>query len=77
MIPASFDYHAPKTLASDRPAVEVPGEAKVSRADRASAPAEAADGRHLVDINHVPGLEYIKEEEASSGLGRTESRSST
>jgi hypothetical protein len=30
-----------------------------------------------VDINHVPGLEYIKEEEASSGLGRTESRSST
>jgi len=66
MIPASFDYHAPKTLSE---AVELLGrygeEAKVLSGGQSLLPLlklRLGQAGHLVDIGRIPGLEYIKEE---------------
>jgi carbon-monoxide dehydrogenase medium subunit len=66
MIPASFDYHAPKTLAEAIGLLSKhSGEAKVLSGGQSLLPLlklRLGSAAHLVDINRVPGLEYIKEE---------------
>ena len=66
MIPASFDYHAPKTLAEAIGLLsKYPGEAKVLSGGQSLLPLlklRLGSAGHLVDINKVPGLEYIREE---------------
>jgi len=66
MIPASFDYHAPKTLAEAIGLLtKYPGDAKVLSGGQSLLPLlklRLGSAGHLVDINRVPGLEYIKEE---------------
>ncbi len=66
MIPAPFDYHAPKTLSE---AVALLGryrdEAKVLSGGQSLLPLlkiRLGQASHLVDIGKIPGLEYIKEE---------------
>ena len=66
MIPAPFDYHAPKTLSE---AVALLGryrdEAKVLSGGQSLLPLlkiRLGQAAHLVDIGRIPGLEYIKEE---------------
>jgi len=66
MIPASFDYHAPKTLAEAVALLQRHGdEAKVLSGGQSLLPLlklRMASVAHLVDIRHLPGLEYIKED---------------
>ena len=66
MIPGSFDYHAPKTLAE---AVELLGrygdEAKVLSGGQSLLPLlklRLGSAAHLVDIGKIPDLEYIRED---------------
>jgi carbon-monoxide dehydrogenase medium subunit len=66
MIPGSFDYHAPKTLAE---AVALLGryrdEAKVLSGGQSLLPLlklRLGSAAHLVDIGKIPDLEYIREE---------------
>lgn len=66
MIPAAFDYHAPGSLAE---AIELlgryGGDAKVLSGGQSLLPLlklRLGSAGHLIDINRVPGLEYIKEE---------------
>jgi len=65
MIPAAFDYHAPGSLAE---AIELLGrylDAKVLSGGQSLLPLlklRLGSAGHLIDINRVPGLEYIKEE---------------
>lgn len=66
MIPASFDYHAPKTL-SEAVALltRYREEAKVLSGGQSLLPLlklRLGQAGHLVDIGRIPGLEYIKEE---------------
>lgn len=69
MIPAPFDYHAPQTLAEALTLLQShgaeSGEAKVLSGGQSLLPLLklrlGATG-HLVDINRIPGLEYLKEE---------------
>jgi carbon-monoxide dehydrogenase medium subunit len=73
MIPAPFDYHAPKTLSE---AVALLGryrdEAKVLSGGQSLLPLlkiRLGQAAHLVDIGRIPGLEYIKEERGYLTLG--------
>jgi carbon-monoxide dehydrogenase medium subunit len=66
MIPASFDYHAPRTLAE---AVELLGrhrdDAKVLSGGQSLLPLlklRLGAAAHLVDIGRIPDLEYIRED---------------
>jgi carbon-monoxide dehydrogenase medium subunit len=66
MIPGSFDYHAPGTLAE---AIDLLGrhkeDAKVLSGGQSLLPLlklRLGSTGHLVDIGKIPGLEYIKEE---------------
>jgi aerobic carbon-monoxide dehydrogenase medium subunit len=66
MIPAAFDYHAPKTLSE---AFDLLGrygeEAKVLSGGQSLLPLlklRLGSAGHLIDIGKIPGLEYIKEE---------------
>lgn len=66
MIPASFDYHAPRTLSE---AIGILAryreEAKVLSGGQSLLPLlklRLGSAGHLVDIGRIPGLEYIKEE---------------
>ena len=66
MIPAPFDYHAPKTLSE---AVALLGryrdEAKILSGGQSLLPLlkiRLGQAAHLVDIGRIPGLEYVKEE---------------
>ena len=65
MIPAAFDYHAPGSLAE---ALELLGkheDAKVLSGGQSLIPLlklRMGSAGHLIDINKVPGLEYIREE---------------
>ena len=73
MIPASFDYHAPATLAEALALLERHGEeAKVLAGGQSLIPLlklRLGQVAHLVDIGRVPGLEYIKEEEGFLKIG--------
>ncbi|HEX2442417.1 MAG TPA: xanthine dehydrogenase family protein subunit M [Vicinamibacterales bacterium] len=66
MIPAPFDYHAPKSLAEAIALLQQHGdEAKVLSGGQSLLPLlklRMAAAGHLVDIGRIPGLEYIKEE---------------
>ncbi len=66
MIPAAFDYHAPKTLADAVALLERYGDgAKVLSGGQSLLPLlklRLGQADHLVDIGRIPGLEYIREE---------------
>src|SRR5262245_2722254 len=63
MIPAAFDYHAPGSLAEAIELLGRFGDAKVLSGGQSLLPLlklRMGAAGHLIDINHVPGLEYIK-----------------
>ncbi len=66
MIPASFDYHAPASLADAIALLQRHGDqAKVLSGGQSLLPLlklRLGAAGHLVDIGRIPGLEYIKEE---------------
>ena len=65
MIPAAFDYHAPGSLAEAIELLGKYGDAKVLSGGQSLLPLlklRMCSVQHLVDINRVPGLEYIREE---------------
>ena len=66
MIPAAFDYHAPRDLAEALALLAQHGEdAKVLSGGQSLLPLlklRLGSASHLVDIGRIPGLEYIKEE---------------
>ena len=66
MIPASFDYHAPASLADAIALLQQHGDqAKVLSGGQSLLPLlklRLGAAEHLVDIGRIPGLEYIKEE---------------
>ena len=66
MIPASFDYHAPTTLAEALALLPQHGDdAKVLSGGQSLLPLlklRLGAAGHLVDIGRIPGLEYIEEE---------------
>ncbi|HEX2344615.1 MAG TPA: xanthine dehydrogenase family protein subunit M [Vicinamibacterales bacterium] len=66
MIPAPFDYHAPKSLAEAIALLQQHGDqAKVLSGGQSLLPLlklRMSAAAHLVDIGRIPGLEYIKEE---------------
>ncbi|HEV2431874.1 MAG TPA: xanthine dehydrogenase family protein subunit M [Burkholderiales bacterium] len=73
MIPAPFDYHRPGSLDE---AIELlaryGAEAKVLSGGMSLLPAmklRLGAYAHLVDINRIPGLEYIKEEKGMLRIG--------
>jgi len=65
MIPAAFDYHAPGSLAEAIELLGRYGDAKLLSGGQSLLPLlklRLGSAGHLIDINRVPGLEYIKEE---------------
>jgi carbon-monoxide dehydrogenase medium subunit len=73
MIPATFDYHAPGSLADAVRLLDSLGEdAKVLAGGMSLLPMlkiRLAQVGHLVDIGRIPGLEYIKEEGGTLKIG--------
>ncbi len=73
MIPAAFDYHRPNTLDEALKLLKQHGdEAKVLSGGMSLLPMlklRLASFAHLVDINRVPGLDYIKEEKGTLRIG--------
>jgi len=73
MIPAAFDYHQPGTLAEALKLLKEHGnEAKVLSGGISLLPMlklRLASFEHLVDINRVPGLDYIKEKGGNLCIG--------
>jgi aerobic carbon-monoxide dehydrogenase medium subunit len=73
MIPASFDYHAPASLADAIALLQQHGDqAKVLSGGQSLLPLlklRVGAAGHLVDIGRIPGLEYIKEEEGFLKIG--------
>jgi aerobic carbon-monoxide dehydrogenase medium subunit len=73
MIPAAFDYHRPNTLDEALKLLKQHGgEAKVLSGGMSLLPMlklRLASVAHLVDINRVPGLDYIKEEKGTLRIG--------
>jgi aerobic carbon-monoxide dehydrogenase medium subunit len=66
MIPAPFDYHAPATLPEALALLAQHGDgAKVLSGGQSLLPLlklRLGQAEHLIDINRIPGLEYIREE---------------
>src|SRR5262249_31199424 len=66
MIPAAFDYHAPGTLKEALALLtQYAGTAKVLSGGQSLLPLlklRLGQADHLIDINRIPGLEYIREE---------------
>ncbi len=72
MIPAAFDYHAPGSLAEAIELLGKYGDAKVLSGGQSLLPLlklRMGSAGHLIDINRVPGLEYIKEEDGFLKIG--------
>jgi carbon-monoxide dehydrogenase medium subunit len=73
MIPAPFDYHRPGTLDEAVALLSrYGGEAKVLSGGMSLLPAmklRLGSHTHLVDINRIPGLEYVKEEKGVLRIG--------
>jgi aerobic carbon-monoxide dehydrogenase medium subunit len=73
MIPAAFDYHRPSTLDEALKLLKQHGdEAKVLSGGMSLLPMlklRLASFAHLVDINRLPGLDYIKEEKGTLRIG--------
>ncbi len=65
MIPAAFDYHSPGSLAEAIELLGRYGDAKVLSGGQSLLPLlklRLGSAGHLIDINRLPGLEYVKEE---------------
>src|SRR5262245_10538269 len=73
MIPASFDYHSPKTLSEAIDLLSRHGDgAKVLSGGQSLLPLlklRLGTASHLVDIGKVPGLEYVREEDGFLKIG--------
>ncbi len=73
MIPASFDYFAPATLDEAFALLEKHGdEAKILAGGHSLIPMmklRFAQPETLIDINNIPGLSYIKEEDGHLKIG--------
>ena len=73
MIPASFDYHAPTSLADAIALLQRHGDqAKVLSGGQSLLPLlklRMGAAEHLVDIGRIPGLEYIKEDSGFLKIG--------
>ena len=73
MIPASFDYHRPGSLDEALKLLSSYGdEAKILSGGMSLLPMlklRLASFAHLVDINRIPGLDYIKEEKGMLHIG--------
>src|SRR5882672_5073069 len=73
MIPAAFDYHRPGTLDEALKLLKQHGEdAKVLSGGMSLLPMlklRLGSFAHLVDINRIPGLDYIKEEKGTLKIG--------
>jgi carbon-monoxide dehydrogenase medium subunit len=63
MIPGSFDYHAPETLAEALDLLgKHPDDAKVLSGGQSLLKLRLGAAAHLVDIGKIPDLEYIRED---------------
>jgi carbon-monoxide dehydrogenase medium subunit len=73
MIPAAFDYHAPATLAEALALLtQYGGNAKILSGGQSLLPLlklRLGQVDHLVDINRIPGLEYIREDGGMLKIG--------
>ncbi len=73
MIPASFDYWAPYTLEEAIALLHKIGdEAKILAGGHSLIPMmklRFASPEHLIDINNIPGLSYVKEEDGFLKIG--------
>src|SRR6188768_1784890 len=73
MIPGQFSYHAPSTLPEAIALLgEYNGEAKVLAGGQSLIPLmrfRLAQPEHLVDINRIAGLAYIREEDGALRIG--------
>ena len=73
MIPEQFGYSAPSTLQEAFSLLEEHGEdAKILAGGHSLIPMmklRFASPTHLVDINNIPGLSYIKEEDGQLKIG--------
>ena len=73
MIPSSFEYSAPSTLDEALKMLnELGDEAKILAGGHSLIPMmklRFAEPEHLVDINNIPGLSYIKEEGENLTIG--------
>ena len=73
MIPANFEYHAPGSLAEAIELLKTHGdEAKVLSGGHSLIPLmklRFAAPEHIVDINGIPGLAYVKEEQGVLKIG--------
>src|SRR5471032_1222685 len=73
MIPAAFDYHAPKTLPEALALLTQYGDtAKVLSGGQSLLPLlklRLGQADHLVDIGKIPGLEYLEEKGGMLHIG--------
>jgi aerobic carbon-monoxide dehydrogenase medium subunit len=73
MIPAGFEYHAPTSVGEATGLLARLGEdAKVLSGGQSLIPLlklRLASPRHLVDINRIPGLAYVKEADGTLRIG--------
>src|SRR5262249_55002996 len=73
MIPAAFDYHAPNSLGDATALLARLGEdAKVLSGGQSLIPLmklRLASPRHVVDINRIPGLAYVREADGALLIG--------
>jgi aerobic carbon-monoxide dehydrogenase medium subunit len=73
MIPPSFDYHSPSTIAEAVALLARHGEAaKVLSGGQSLLPMmklRLAQPAHLVDIGRIPGLEYVEEKDGVLAIG--------
>jgi carbon-monoxide dehydrogenase medium subunit len=73
MIPAAFEYHAPTSLAEATALLEKLGDdAKILSGGQSLIPLmklRLASPQHVVDINGIPGLAYIREDDGVLAIG--------
>ena len=73
MIPAGFDYHAPATIGEATALLSRLGEdAKVLSGGQSLIPLlklRLASPLHLIDINRIPGLAYVRESDGALRIG--------
>jgi carbon-monoxide dehydrogenase medium subunit len=73
MIPAAFEYHAPASIADATALLARHGEdAKILSGGQSLIPLmklRLASPRHVVDINRIPGLGYVREADGVLAIG--------
>ena len=69
MIPPSFDYHAPKSVAEALKLLgELGGDAKLLAGGHSLLPMmklRFAQPSHLIDLNRIPDLDYIRRDDGA------------